>query len=58
MEVQTTNGACHNDEVGEVQKSLDRRYDDIKAGRVAPIDGEAFFEELRQREEALLYLNR
>ena len=57
MEAQTANGACHDDEVGELQKVLDRRYDDIKTGRVAPIDGEAFFEELRQRQEALIYPN-
>jgi predicted transcriptional regulator len=37
--------------IGEV---LDRRYDDIKSGRVKPIDGEAFFERLRQREDELL----
>ena len=33
---------------------LDSRYDDIKSGQVKPIDGEAFFENLRQREDALL----
>jgi hypothetical protein len=55
MEVQAANGACHDDEVGEVQKSLDSRYDGIMTGRIAPIDGEAFFEELRQREEALTH---
>ncbi|MGA3053367.1 MAG: hypothetical protein ABSD63_04105 [Candidatus Korobacteraceae bacterium] len=33
---------------------LDSRYDDIKSGRVKPIDGEAFFETLRQREDELL----
>jgi predicted transcriptional regulator len=33
---------------------LDSRYDDIKSGRVKPIDGEGFFESLRQREEELL----
>jgi len=33
---------------------LDNRYDDLKSGRVKPIDGEAFFESLRQREEELL----
>ncbi len=30
------------------------RYDDIKSGRMKPIDGEAFFENLRQREDELL----
>ena len=33
---------------------LDGRYDDSKSGKVKPIDGEAFFESLRQREESLL----
>ena len=33
---------------------LDRLYDDLKSGRVKPVDGEAFFESLRQREEDLL----
>jgi len=37
-------------EVAEVRNMLDNRYDDIKSGRVKPVDGEAFFEDLRQRE--------
>ena len=41
-------------EVAEVRSMLDGRYDDIKSGRVKPIDGKAFFEDLRQREEKLL----
>ena len=41
-------------EVAEVRHLLDRRYDDIKSGRVKPVDGEAFFESLRQREDVLL----
>ncbi len=36
------------------REMLDSRYDDIKSGRVKPIDGEAFFESLRLREEELL----
>jgi predicted DNA-binding protein len=40
-------------EVSEVRNLLDSRYDDIKGGRVKPINGEAFFETLRQREEKL-----
>jgi predicted DNA-binding protein len=40
-------------EVAEVRNLLDSRYDDIKGGRVKPIDGETFFETLRQREEKL-----
>jgi predicted transcriptional regulator len=41
-------------ELAETREMLDRRYDDLKSGRVKPIDGEAFFEDLRQREEDLL----
>ena len=41
-------------ELTEVQRMLDSRYDDIKSGRVAPIDGETFFDNLRQREDELL----
>jgi hypothetical protein len=33
---------------------IDRRYDDLESGRVQPIDGEAFFESLRKREDELL----
>jgi predicted DNA-binding protein len=38
-------------EVAEMRQTLDGRYDDIKSGRVKPIDGEEFFESLRRREE-------
>jgi len=41
-------------EVVEVRNLLDTRYDDMKSGRVTPIDGEAFFKNLRQREDELL----
>ena len=40
-------------EVAEVREMLDGRYDEIKSGRVKPIDGEAFFDSLRQRENEL-----
>ncbi len=40
-------------ELAQVRESLDSRYDDIKSGRVKPIDGEAFFETLRKREEQM-----
>jgi len=33
---------------------LDGRYDEVKSGRVKPIGGETFFEDLRQRENELL----
>lgn len=42
------------DELAETRDMLDHRYDDLKSGRVKPIDGEAFFESLRQREDELL----
>ena len=41
-------------ETAAMREMFDRRYDDIDSGRVKPIDGEAFFERLRQREEELL----
>jgi predicted transcriptional regulator len=41
-------------EVAEVREMLDGRYDEIKSGRVEPTDGEAFFDELRRREDDLL----
>jgi len=37
-------------ELTQTREILDSRYDDLKSGRVKPIDGEAFFETLRQRE--------
>jgi predicted DNA-binding protein len=46
--------AGYFEELAEVRDMLDRRYDDIKSGKVKPIGGEAFFESLRQHEEALL----
>lgn len=41
-------------ELANTRQMLDGRYDDIKNGRVKPIAGEAFFENLRQREEERL----
>jgi hypothetical protein len=41
-------------EVAEVRRSFDTRYDDITSGKVKAIDGEVFFESLRQREDDLL----
>ena len=38
----------------EGRRSLDTRYDDIKSGKVKPVDGEDFFESLRRREDDLL----
>ena len=42
------------DDLAGTREMLDSRYDDLKSGRVQPIDGEAFFESLRQREDELL----
>lgn len=46
--------AVYLQELAQTREMLDGRYDDMKSGRVKPIDGEAFFESLRQREEELL----
>ena len=45
--------AGYLEEVAVVRHMLDTRYDDIKSGRVKPVDGEEFFETLRQREGEL-----
>jgi hypothetical protein len=37
-------------EVAHVRNPFDARYDDINSGRVQPIEGEAFVEDLRQGE--------
>jgi hypothetical protein len=42
------------DELMQAREMLDSRYDDLKSGRVKPIDGEAFFEDLRRREDELI----
>jgi predicted transcriptional regulator len=44
-------------ELAQLRGVLDRRYDEIKAGNVKPLDGEAFFESLRRREDDLLRKN-
>jgi predicted DNA-binding protein len=46
--------AGYLDELSQIRNTVDSRYDDIKSGRVKPVDGEAFFQNLRQREEELL----
>jgi len=45
--------AGYVDELAQTREMLGSRYDYLKSGRVKPIDGEAFFEALRQREDAL-----
>jgi predicted DNA-binding protein len=46
--------AAYLSELTTVRNTLDNRYDDVKSARVKPIDGEAFFERLRRREDELL----
>jgi predicted transcriptional regulator len=36
-------------ELAQVRRMLDDRYDDLKSGRVKPIDGEEAFAELRRK---------
>lgn len=38
-------------ELSQVRNMLDTRYDDIKSGRVQPIDGEEVFHQLRQKSQ-------
>jgi predicted DNA-binding protein len=45
--------AAYLSEVAELRGMLDSRYDEIKSGGVKPVDGEVFFEELRNRESEL-----
>jgi predicted transcriptional regulator len=40
-------------EAAELREMLSSRHEDIKSGRVKAIDGEAFFESLRRREDEL-----
>jgi predicted transcriptional regulator len=42
------------EELLQTREKLNSRYDDLKSGRVKPIDGEEFFESLRRREDELL----
>ena len=43
--------AGYLEEVASVRKTLDSRYDDLKSGRVKPIDGEEAFRTLREKSE-------
>ena len=38
-------------ELAEIRGTLDDRYDDIKNGRVAPVDGEEVLKRIRTRSE-------
>ena len=40
------------EELAQVREMLDSRYDDIKSGRVKPIDGEEAFARLREKSQA------
>jgi putative addiction module component (TIGR02574 family) len=44
--------AGYFDEVAHVRDMLDRRYDDLKSGKVKPISGEEVFARLRAKSEA------
>ena len=46
--------AAYLTEVAETRAMLDSRYDDLKSGRVQPLDGESFFDDLRRRENDLI----
>ena len=46
--------AAYLSEVAEVRNTLDSRYDDIKSGRVKPVDGEQLFKDLHECEKRKL----
>ena len=46
--------AGYFEELEEIRQMLDSRYDDIESGRVKPLNGNEFFENLRKREEDLI----
>jgi ppGpp synthetase/RelA/SpoT-type nucleotidyltranferase len=46
--------AGYVNELAGVREMLYGRYDDLNSGRVKPVDGEAFFEQLREREDERL----
>lgn len=41
-------------DLAQTREMLNSRYDDLKSGRVKPIDGEEFFESLRRQEDEFL----
>ena len=43
--------AGYLDYVSSLRETLDSRYDDLKSGRVKPIDGEEAFRRLREKSE-------
>jgi predicted transcriptional regulator len=44
--------AGYLDEVAQVRHTLDRRYDDLKSGRVKPVPGDEVFARLRAKSAA------
>jgi hypothetical protein len=44
--------AGYLDELTRVRETLNNRYDDLKSGRVYPIDGEEAFARLKAKTEA------
>jgi hypothetical protein len=44
--------AGYFDEVFQIRETLSSRYDDLKSGRVKPIDGEETFARLKAKTEA------
>lgn len=44
--------AGYVNELATVRSMLDSRYDDLKSGRVEPIDGEEVFARLREKSKA------
>ena len=52
--VEDAMAAAYLDRLAQTRALLDSRYDDLKSGRVTPVNGEAFFECLRLREEESL----
>ena len=43
--------AGYMQELSQVREMLDSRYDDLKSGRVKPLDGEEAFADLRRKSE-------
>ena len=39
-------------ELAQTRETLDRRYDDVKSGRMKPVDGEEAFTVIRRKSEA------
>jgi hypothetical protein len=46
--------AGYFEELTQTREMLNSRYDDLKSGRVKPVDGKEFFESLLRREDELL----